>query len=67
MEARKRKLGTDHPDTLASIKNLASIYMIQRRWAEAEQLNLQVMETNKKKLGMDHPDTMKSMAKLAFT
>lgn len=41
--------------------------MIQRRWAEAEQLNVQVMETDKRKLGIDHPDTMKSMANLAFT
>ncbi|KAK3898990.1 hypothetical protein C8A05DRAFT_37396, partial [Staphylotrichum tortipilum] len=36
METRKTKLGADHPDTLASMANLASTYWNQGRWEEAE-------------------------------
>ncbi|KAF2729741.1 kinesin light chain 1 [Polyplosphaeria fusca] len=37
------------------------------RWAEAEELFVQVMETRKTKLGADHPDTLTSMANLGVT
>ncbi|KAK4661301.1 uncharacterized protein QC763_0115120 [Podospora pseudopauciseta] len=67
MEARKTKLGADHPSTLASMANLASTYRNQGRWEEAEKLEVQVMETSKTKLGTDHPDTLTSMANLAST
>lgn len=45
METRKRMLGMEHPDTLTSMANLASIYRNQGRWKEAEELELQVMVT----------------------
>jgi len=67
MEARKEKLGADHPDTLTSMANLASTYRNQGRWQEAENLVVHVMEATKEKLGADHPDTLSSMANLAFT
>ncbi|KAJ5651966.1 hypothetical protein N7507_009392 [Penicillium longicatenatum] len=67
MEARKSKLGEDHPDTLTSIANLASTYWNQGRWEEAEQLFVQVVETSKSKLGEDHPNTLTSIANLAWT
>ncbi len=47
--------------------NLASTYKNQGRWAEAETLEVQVMETIKTKLGADHPSTLTSMANLAST
>ncbi|KEZ41458.1 hypothetical protein SAPIO_CDS7599 [Scedosporium apiospermum] len=67
VEMSKLKLGDDHPDTLTSMANLASIYRNQGRWEEAEKLDVQVMETRKVKLGDDHPDTLTSMANLALT
>ena len=45
METRKIVLGPEHPDTLTSMNNLALTYGDQGRWAEAEKLQVQVMET----------------------
>ncbi|CAN9281338.1 unnamed protein product [Alternaria alternata] len=67
MEGSKTKLGAHHPDTLTSMVNLASTYINQGRWGEAEKLDVQVMETSKTKLGADHPDTLSSMNNLAST
>ncbi|KAF2193470.1 HET-domain-containing protein [Zopfia rhizophila CBS 207.26] len=67
METRKRVFGTEHPDTLTSMANLASTYMHQGRWKEAEELEVQVMETSLRVLGAEHPDTLTSMANLAST
>ena len=67
LEIEKRDLGTDHPDTLTSMANLASTYWNQGRWDEAEELFVQVIETSKTKLGADHPGTLISIANLAST
>jgi tetratricopeptide (TPR) repeat protein len=67
IETRKRVLGDEHPDTLASIANLASTYRNQGRWKEAEELEVQVIETRNRVLGDKHPDTLTSMANLAST
>ncbi|KAK7402787.1 hypothetical protein QQX98_011467 [Neonectria punicea] len=66
METCKTRLGADHPDTLASMANLASTYQNQGRWEEAEKMFVQVMEISKAKLGADHPNTLASMANLAL-
>jgi tetratricopeptide (TPR) repeat protein len=57
----------EHPDTLASMGNLALTYQNQGRWKEAEELEIQVLETRKKVLGEEHPDTLISMGNLAST
>jgi tetratricopeptide (TPR) repeat protein len=67
MEMRKRALGQEHPDTLTSAGNLASMYRDQGRWKEAEKLEMQVMETSKRVLEQEHPDTLTNMANLAST
>ena len=67
MNARKSKLGSDHPDTLTSMANLACTYWNQGRWDEAEKLEVDVMNARKSKLGSDHPDTLAGMGNLAFT
>jgi len=66
METRTRVVGQEHPDTLASMDNLASTYRDQGRWKEAEELVVQMMETRKRVLGQEHPDTLASMNNLAF-
>ncbi|KAJ5140429.1 hypothetical protein N7448_003837 [Penicillium atrosanguineum] len=67
MEIRKTKLGTEHPDTLKSMGNLALAFWNQGRWEEAEQFFVQAIETSKTKLGTDNPFTLTSMANLAYT
>ncbi|KAF2022483.1 hypothetical protein EK21DRAFT_83286 [Setomelanomma holmii] len=67
METRKRVLGKEHPFTLTSMANLASMYRNQGRWKGAEELEVQVMETSSRVLGKEHPSTLTSMAHLAFT
>ena len=44
VEMSKKKLGTDHPETLSSINQLALIYHSQERWKEAVELQVEVME-----------------------
>ncbi|KAF8338648.1 hypothetical protein F5887DRAFT_1160736 [Amanita rubescens] len=63
---RTTKLGSDHPDTLNSMNNLALTYSDQGRWDEAEKLQMDVMNAFKTKLGSDHPDTLTIMGNLAF-
>ena len=58
MNARNTKLGSDHPDTLTSMANLASTYRNQGRWDEAEKLDVVVVNTRKMKLGSEHPHTL---------
>ena len=65
MEMSRRVLGEEHPDTLSSIHNLASTYLSQGRWEEAEKLGVQVMEMSKRVLGEEHPETLKSIHILA--
>ncbi len=67
MEASKEKLGSQHPDTLASMASLASTYWNQGRWDEAEKLQVEVTEARKERLGSQHPGTLTSMADLAST
>ena len=50
MDMRKKLLGTEHPDTLTSMANVASTYQNQGRWNEAEQLKVQAMDMSKKVL-----------------
>src|SRR2546423_589776 len=67
METRKRVLGVEHPDTLATMHNLALTYRKQKRWNEAEELVVQMMETRKRVLGAEHPSTLATMHNLAST
>ena len=58
METSKRVVSHEHPDTLASMNNLALTYHRQGRWKEAEELGEQVLESRKRMLGHEHPDTL---------
>jgi hypothetical protein len=44
-----------------------STYNSQGRWAEAEKLDVQVLETSKTALGPEHPDTLIRMKNLSVT
>ena len=65
VEANKRTLGEEHPDTLRSMHALAICYSEAGRRQEALQLTERVVEANKRTLGEKHPDTLRSMYDLA--
>jgi len=65
LEANKRTLGEEHPDTLLSMGNLASSYSNLGRRQDAVELREKVLEAWKRTLGEEHPDTLLSMGNLA--
>jgi tetratricopeptide (TPR) repeat protein/tRNA A-37 threonylcarbamoyl transferase component Bud32 len=60
-----RHRGPDHPDTLASMNNLANSYADLGRLTDALKLREQTLTLRKAKLGPAHPDTLLSMNNLA--
>jgi serine/threonine protein kinase len=62
---RRQALGADHPDSLASMNNLATAYQDAGRFADALHLFEETLTGFKAKLGPDHPDTLDSMNNLA--
>jgi hypothetical protein len=65
LQLRKPLLGVEHPDTLASMNNLAGAYHAQGKYAAAAALYIQTLEISKRVLGAEHPDTLASMGNLA--
>jgi serine/threonine protein kinase len=57
--------GPNHPDTLASMNNLANSYAEAGRTQEALKLREETLRLQKTTLGPDHPDTLVSMQNLA--
>ena len=73
MEPRKTVLGTEHPDTLISIANLASTYINHfqstrnhSRLIQAEELEMQVVENSERVLGAEHQFTLMNISRLAL-
>ena len=50
-------LGVDHPDTLTTASNLASILAYQCKFTEAEAMLTTVLATSRRVLGPAHPQT----------
>jgi tetratricopeptide (TPR) repeat protein len=67
LEASRRVLGEEHPDTISAMANLAVTYRDQGRWKEAEELQVKVVEASRRVVGEEHPDTIRAMADLAHT
>ena len=65
LEQRQRVLGKEHPDTLFTMNNLASLRYDQGHYQEAETLSLQTLEVGKRVLGAEHPETLVSTNNLA--
>jgi tetratricopeptide (TPR) repeat protein len=63
---RKEALGPEHPDTLTSMSNLASVLNSQGKYEEAEAINRQTLVRREKVLRPEHPDTLTSMSNLAL-
>lgn len=54
----RKHLGDTHPDTIASLNNLALLYNAQGRYGEAEQLYTKALQLHEKVLGKEHPNTI---------
>jgi hypothetical protein len=67
VQARSKKLGRDHPNTIESMDSLALAYWNEARWPEVELLYSELVERKSKALGAEHADTLSAMACLAAT
>ena len=63
----REDLGTDHPDTLTTFDNLASVLYDQGDLAGARALQVESLATRRQVMGEDHPDTLTPMSNLAGT
>jgi tetratricopeptide (TPR) repeat protein len=64
LSARRRVLGSDHPDTLTSIYSLGGLYQTQGKYDAAEPLYEQCLNARRRVLGSDHPNTLTSIYSL---
>ena len=65
-DTRASKLGPDHPDTLATLNDLAAAYQDAGKLPEAIALFERVRDARIAKLGPDHPDTLTTLNNLAL-
>jgi tetratricopeptide (TPR) repeat protein len=65
LEGYEKELGAQHPGTLMSVSNLASVLQDQGKYDEAERLNRRALEGREKELGAQHPHTLTSVDNLA--
>jgi tetratricopeptide (TPR) repeat protein len=59
-------LGKEHPETLTSVNNLASVLQNQGKYEEPETMNRRALEGREKALGKEHPDMLMSVYCLAY-
>ena len=59
---RRRVLGNDHPDTLASINQMGILLWTQGKLTEAEPYYQESLEGRQRVLGHEHPDTLESVS-----
>jgi serine/threonine protein kinase len=65
LATRTAKLGSEHPDTLGSMNNLAAAYQAAGRLEEALALLEEALRLGRSKLGSENPATLASMNNLA--
>jgi tetratricopeptide (TPR) repeat protein len=64
LEIRRDKLGREHPDTLASMYDLAKSLGQAGKLRESETMHREVLEIRRRVLGDEHVDTLKSLGAL---
>ncbi|KAJ7272429.1 hypothetical protein C8J57DRAFT_1225958 [Mycena rebaudengoi] len=67
LEKGKQVLGSEHPDTLQAMSDLAVTYRRLGKLQEAEEFEVIVLEQRKEILGQEHSQTLQAMANLAAT
>ena len=65
IEAKEKVLGKEHPSTLASLSNLATMLRDQGIYKKAEEITRQALEVKEQVLGKEHPETFRSLCNLA--
>jgi eukaryotic-like serine/threonine-protein kinase len=65
LELRRRVLGTDHPDTLSSMNDLAQLHAYQGNYTQAEPLYTRVLEGQRRVIGEERPAVLTTMGSLA--
>jgi DNA-binding transcriptional regulator YiaG len=65
METSKKKLGADHPDTLASMNNLAHTQKSIGQEVEAIKLMRECVQLCQQRFRPNHPNLLSSLATLA--
>jgi len=63
---REKALGSEHPDTAASLNNLANVLKTQGDLAGARSLFERALAINEKALGLEHPDAATNLESLAI-
>ncbi len=58
---REKVLGSAHPDVAQSLNNLALLYHVQGKYAEAEPLYQRALRIDEKALGPEHPNVAQSL------
>lgn len=66
LEQREKALGPEHPDTLASMSDMARLLLGQRKNEEAEQMYLKILEIREKAPVQDGRETWVSMTRLGI-
>lgn len=61
LDNRRRLLGNEHPDTLASIKKMGFLLKFQGELAAAEPYFREALAIERRRLGNQHPDTLDSI------
>jgi hypothetical protein len=59
-------LGKEHPSTLTSMNNLATVLRDQGKYEQVEEMHRQVLGLSETVLGKEHPSTLTSMNNLAI-
>ena len=60
----QEKTSPEHPDTLATLSNLANLQMDLGDYAQSEALHLRALKSRERSLGAEHIDTAASLANL---
>ncbi len=66
LATRRRVLGVEHPETIASLNNTARLLTDAGDYVAAEPLIRDVMEKARRVLGQDHPDTIICISNMAL-
>jgi tetratricopeptide (TPR) repeat protein len=66
-DLRRSRLGDEHPETLASARNLAFDLLVLGQYERGRRLGEDTFARSRRVLGDDHPDTLLSASNLAAT
>ena len=67
LEIQRRVLGPEHPDTLRSMRILASVLEDEGHHEEAEKMKRQTLEIDRRVLGPDNDETLRCLSSLTTT